>query len=414
MSCCRKKTGFPALLGALLSGCFILSMLSGCSGNSPTASTAEDDAPKRHINTAYLRIGLYGSLTGTSSLQGRMAQLGCRLAVDEINENGGINGKPIRLIEYDDHADAQSSIEAVKRLILEDQVDAIIGTHVSDNLIQTIPITEQHRILQIGLGTSQLWTGQGYESVFRSTGNSRIYDKAILSEIYSDNRHRLAVCYTDSVYASAGAEHIRELVEADQRIQLVWFQMTAPDQTDFKKYFQQMKLQKPDAVLLYCAANNQQSAGIELKQLRKICGYSGAVYAMEAFADPAARIPAGDSINGLKFVCDAFIPGSPNDADTACEKLFLENFVRAYGSMPEAEEAYRGYDAVMLLAETFRTAKDYSPESLREAMCSIRDHEGIAGTFDFRDGTGDGRSSCKIIQVMDQSTFATKDYQARD
>ena len=61
---------------------------------------------EKRDDTPYIKIGVYASLTGYASLLGRMGQQGIRLAVEDINGSGGVDGKEIRLIEYDDQSDS--------------------------------------------------------------------------------------------------------------------------------------------------------------------------------------------------------------------------------------------------------------------------------------------------------------------
>ncbi len=116
---------------------------------------------EKRDDTPYIKIGVYASLTGYASLLGRMGQQGIRLAVEDINGSGGVDGKEIRLIEYDDQSDSEAAVTAVRKMIEEDRVDAIIGSHTSGNILQTTELTEQAHVVQIGLGTSFVWTGVG-------------------------------------------------------------------------------------------------------------------------------------------------------------------------------------------------------------------------------------------------------------
>ena len=101
------------------------------------------------------------------------------------------------------------------------------------------------------------------------------------------------------------------------------------------------------------------------------------------------------------YTCSSIIPDSPSQARSPKEQQFLEAFIKMYGTMPVAETAYRGYDAMMLLAEVFRTTKSMDSEDLRQAMEQITDYEGLAGTFDFSDGSGDGLDTCYVVTVTD-------------
>ena len=78
--------------------------------------------------------------------------------------------------------------------------------------------------------------------------------------------------------------------------------------------------------------------------------------------------------------------------------------------MPTAETAYRGYDAMMILVETFRNAESLESEDLRRAILSITDYDGICGIFDFSDGTGDGLHGCQLITMLDPNTMERRQF----
>src|ERR1700729_1619670 len=72
-------------------------------------------------------VGEYGSMTGSEATFGISTDDGVKLAVKEFNDKGGLNGKKIKLIAYDDKGTQQEAVSAVTRLIQEDHVVAILG-----------------------------------------------------------------------------------------------------------------------------------------------------------------------------------------------------------------------------------------------------------------------------------------------
>lgn len=355
----------------------------------------------------YIKVGLYASLTGSASLLGQMGQMGIRLAVEELNTSGGINGKQILLVEYDDQTNPDRAVSIVTKMIQEDHVDAIIGSHTSGNIVCTAPLTEQAETLQIGLGTSYVWTNAGYKYLFRAAGNSKHYDDAIFTAIQERGFKKIALYYCSTDYAEAGAKALIERIQTEPSMNLVWVRSHDITQTDFKSDLFSLKASSAEAVILYATSEN---AGIQLRQLREEVGYRGVVYSPEAFASTAARLEAGASANGLIYACTNTIPNSPQDALSPQEKDFLEKFIKMYGTMPTAETAYRGYDAMMLLAEVFRSAKSFQNDDLLQAMLSITNYTGICGNYDFSDGSGDGIQGCKIIFLSGPSTIERVQY----
>lgn len=351
---------------------------------------------EKRDDTPYIKIGVYASLTGCASLLGRMGQQGIRLAVEDINESGGVDGKEIRLIEYDDQSDSEAAVTAVRKMIEEDRVDAIIGSHTSGNILQTTELTEQAHVVQIGLGTSFVWTGVGNKYLFRSTASSKYFDELLLSAMERQGAKRIGILYSETDYAESGAKHMEALIEDCPQMELVWLKKHKIDENDYSTMFMRLNHMNIDSLILYTSS---ETASLQIRQLRQ-AGFQGAVYAPESFANSEVRRSAGDAAEGVVYACGYSIPDSPIEAVTPEERTFLEKFIQRYGTMPVAEAAYRGYDAMMLLAEAMRRADTLESEDIRDALVSIKGYKGIGGIFDFTDGSGDGIQTARLFRIV--------------
>src|SRR5439155_25964015 len=83
----------------------------------PSCSRAQDE----------IVVGEYGSMTGSEATFGISTDNGVKMAVKECNDSGGINGRKIKLIAYDDQGKQQEAVTAVTRLIQQDHAVAVIG-----------------------------------------------------------------------------------------------------------------------------------------------------------------------------------------------------------------------------------------------------------------------------------------------
>ena len=108
-----------------------------------------------------IKIGLYGTITGTNALAGEMLQKGAELALDQVNAAGGINGVMLELVPYDDQSTPEGAVKAVTRLVDVDEVVAICGSNSSPNIIAASSITEEAGVIQVGAGTSPSYTNAG-------------------------------------------------------------------------------------------------------------------------------------------------------------------------------------------------------------------------------------------------------------
>ena len=135
----------------LLPVAFLLAILAGCSGggeNTPGNSSSNGDsgsAPKTDGET--IKIGLNFELSGEVASYGQSDAEGVELAVEEINANGGINGKQIELVKQDNKSDAAEAVSVATRLTSQENVLAIIGAATSGNTLAQVEIANQTQTL---------------------------------------------------------------------------------------------------------------------------------------------------------------------------------------------------------------------------------------------------------------------------
>src|SRR4029434_6586391 len=90
-----------------------------------------------------VRIGVFMSLTGTTANFGISSVNGIKMAAEEVNSTGGINGKQVELLVQDDRSDASEAATIVTKFVTQDQVHAILGEVVSSRSIAAAPIAHK-------------------------------------------------------------------------------------------------------------------------------------------------------------------------------------------------------------------------------------------------------------------------------
>lgn len=342
-----------------------------------------------------IKIGLYTPLTGVSALVGTQLKMGVDLAAEQLTASGGNNGRQYNVIAYDDQFNAETAVKVVTRLVQTDKVNAIIGSMSSANILATADIVDKARVLEIGCGTSPTWTNAGYDYVFRGTQNAASFNSGIVELMTRMGVTRLGTMISSTEYATTGWAEVKQQLEGHDIDIVIETSYMAGD-TDFTGQITRLLNANLDGIMLY---GGTEDFGIECKQLRQM-GYEGYIYGPETFSSPDVREVAGDAANGVLFACGYVIPDVIDDATSEAEKAFLKAFVEKYGELPASDTAYRGYDSMMLLARVFETAKSTEGPDLREALLNV-DYTGIAGKFDYSDGSGDGLKGCNLYAIVD-------------
>src|SRR5882724_5685446 len=97
-------------------------------------------------NADKVRIGVFMSLTGSTANFGISSTNGIKLAAEEVNAKGGINGKQIDILVQDDRSDASEAATIVTKFVTQDQVHAILGEVASSRSIAAAPIAQNAKI----------------------------------------------------------------------------------------------------------------------------------------------------------------------------------------------------------------------------------------------------------------------------
>ncbi|MBQ7215934.1 MAG: ABC transporter substrate-binding protein [Synergistaceae bacterium] len=344
-----------------------------------------------------VKIGMYTPLTGNSAAAGETVRRAAEIAVDEINASGGINGAKIELIIYDDAGTTEGAVKAATRLIDLDEVSVIIGDYLSANMLATYPVTEDAKILQIGLGTASSWTNIGCKYLFRATAVASLPIKSFIQLMKQIGDKHIALITAESEYGQTGRRAMLEELKA-QGIGVAADVTYQPSDTDFTGLIAKVMQEKPDGIVIYGVSTELPQL---MKQIRQQ-GYTDTVYTGECGSNSDFLAVTGEAANGLVFASAYFMPETPEGGTSEIQRRFLRAFYEKYHEMPYAESAFRAYDAVYLAAEALKNAEDITDgESIRNAFAAIDGCEGIGGVFNYTDESGDGLSTCNAYMILD-------------
>ena len=144
-----------------------------------------------------INLGFVLPLTGSVPNLGSAMKNGAELAIEEINNAGGINGKKIKATIEDDENKPATAPNAITKLIEQDKVDAVLGTYASSCSIAMAPIAAQNKKVMLSIGsTNAKVTSEGGEYVFRACFIDPFQGKIAAEYAYNDlDAKKVAVLY---------------------------------------------------------------------------------------------------------------------------------------------------------------------------------------------------------------------------
>lgn len=384
--------------------------LAACGGNPGSQGESAGSDGQSTPDAGPIVVGHYSYLTGPTSLLGQNITNGVQVAVDKVNEEGGINGRLIELVTYDEKGSQETAKQVVTKLVEVDKVCAIIAPASSPDLKATMSITEEAGIIQIGSGVSASLTNIGAEYTFRSSVNSQYMNSTLVDAMIKMGVKTFGALVVNSEYGESGMAVVEESAKnSNGAITMVAKEYYNSTDVDYSAQIAKLIAADPDAILLY---SNTNEAAIAIGQI-KSKGYDGYLLGTEGCASSEIRNVAGAAAEGLTFVSPYVIPDEIDEAVNDVEKDFLTRYVEKFGEMVISDTAYRAYDGACLLFEAMKHCENPSdPQQIRDAFVQINGFEGIGGTFNFTDLSGDGLFEARGFAVHNGKNILLEDYLA--
>ena len=320
------------------------------------------------------KIGVMESVTGPGDTYGNVAVQAKQMAVDEINEAGGVNGKMLELIVEDSKCSAQDAIVAYNKLTDVDGVKIILGTSCSGAMLGAAPLAEADGVILFsGLATNPDIANAG-DYIFRTSMSDAQLGIDTGNVLWADGIRTLATINEETDYA----EGVRR-TSVDQFVkrggQVVAEERFVTDTTDFRTSLTKLINAGPDAI--HVAAQAEASGGTILKQLSEL-GYDGPIYSDIVAAGTTALEVAGDAATGLKAII------ADLDPNNARGREVIANFRARYDYVTLAWYLGSAYDDVYIAAECLKdTDDDQDADGFRDCLYGITYSGAIGDNYSF-------------------------------
>lgn len=390
----KKVLAFVLVLSMIFAMC-------AC-GSQPAETTEKPTAtqstkPEETKGADPIKIGVYMPMTGSNAGSGLCQIQGIQMAMDEVNAEGGINGRKLEIITYDSTGTSEGAVKAATRLIEEDGVQVIIGSFLSANILAVSELTEKAKVLHVGAGTGASWTNIGLKYTYRATANGNLPVATMIEELIDCGFSSIALISVESDYGQSGHDAVVTGCEA-KGIKVMADLTYQTGDTDFTGVITKALSSGAETIVVYGLGNE---LAMIAKQLR-LNGYEDLIFTIEGGTNVEVLTVGGAAANGIVFAAAYVVPDAPENGATEMIREALNRFYNQYKEMPFSDCFYRGYDQGRLVAEALKNAKDVnSGESIKDAFVAIKGLELLGGTFDFTDGSGDGLTQANKWMIFD-------------
>jgi branched-chain amino acid transport system substrate-binding protein len=243
-----------------------------------------------------IKIGLDDTMTGTYALQGRNEQIGCQLAVDQINKKGGILGRQVELLVEDSTStDTGTAVQKAHKLIDRDKVDFLLGNVNSAMALAIGEVSNQAGILHVVTGghTDAVTGTDCHWNVFRVCNTTRMETNSVAKTLFNKYGKKWYFLTPDYAFGHTLQEGFEVFLKANSGTEL-GASLTPLGTTDFSSYLIKAQAANPDVILFLMAGQDAVNALKQAVQfgLNKRFHIAGAQQELEVLEGlpPEARI----------------------------------------------------------------------------------------------------------------------------
>ncbi len=323
-----------------------------------------------------------------------MLKEGVELAVDEINGQGGINGRKIRLVVKDDEDTVTGGVTVAQSLIKIPDLVAVIGHSASYVSIAASAIYEEAGIVMLSpSSTSPGLTQKGYQFIFRNIPSDAEIARQLVLYAARQGYRRMVICYSEDSYglglANAFEDHAKnEGIKVIDRISYY------AGVEDLERIAEKWSALDYDSIFV---AHDVPDGAIFIADAVK-AGISVPFLAGDAMDTPQLWEVAGKAAEGT-VVGSIFNPEDPRPET----KDFIEKFSKKYNT-PPTSYATQGYDAVRLLAAAIEESGSTDPKAIAAKLRTFKGKPGVAGSHTFTEN-GDDVGNLVVKKVVRNGQF---------
>lgn len=325
------------------------------------------------------KIGFVNSLSGYMAPMGTPERDAVLLLEEKINAEGGINGRPLKVIVYDDQSNESQGVMAVKKLIEQDKVLGIVGTSASGIAMAEAPTVEEAKVPWVTMQSSRAILSPPKKWIFKLPLSEKFYIDGLYRYMKEQKLQKIGLLTQGAGFGKEAKKYFEDTAQANG-FTIVANEAYGPNDTDITAPLTKIKAANPDVLIVYGA---EAAGAIAVRQAKEI-GIKVPILGPESLTMQAIMDvkELRDGLNG--FIASGHKPDVWQQLpDTDKQKKVIADFdtlIRKKYNRGLSMWDGNGYDAFMVMVNALKKANP-DPTNIEQARQQIRD--AIETTKDF-------------------------------
>jgi len=322
-----------------------------------------------------IKIGFFAPITGPAAADGASAKHAVELGLKEVNDGGGIRGKKVELIIYDDRLNPQEAVAIANKLIEKDKVVGVTSGSYSGPTRVSAPIFQKAGMPMVAgyaVHPDVTWDPnqkKPNDYCFRNGFLGEI-EGAAAAEFAVKNlkAQKISLIFMDNDFGRAISSGFAARAEKLGATILTKQMYKFPGEKDFRPFLTRIKEGNPDVIF---AAGYYNEAASIVRQSKEL-GIRSQILGEEGFDSPKFLEIAGPAAEGVIIATNL-----DRDDPRPFVQNFLRNYRKAYGEDADMVGA-SSYDAFMILVKAIEKAGT-DPKAIQKALLETKDYDGLTG-----------------------------------
>jgi len=346
-----------------------------------------------------IKIGSVLSVTGPAAFLGDPELKTLQLYVEKINKEGGVLGRQLQLVHYDDGTDASKANSFTKRLIDDDKVDIIVGGTITGSTMSMIPLVEKAEVPFISLAGAVVIVEPVKKWVFKTPHTDRMAAEKVFDDMKKRNLTKVALLSETSAFGASGKKET-EAMAAKMGITLVANEVYGPKDTDMTPQLTKIKnAAGVQAVFVFGLGQGPALVNKNYKQL----GITLPLYHAHGVASEEFIKLSGPAAEGVRLPAAALLVADKLAANDP-QKSVTTGYRKAYKDRFKEDVSTFGghaYDGLMIAVEAFKRAGSTDKAKVRDAIEATKGFIGTAGKVNMSatDHMGLDQSAFRMLEI---------------
>lgn len=342
-----------------------------------------------------MAIGAIAPLTGPLSLTGKLYYNSLKLAEEDINQAGGVQGVPVKFVFEDAQASNGTAVNAYVKLVQENKPVFTFLTSYSTQNIAVAPEVAKAAIPAMYAGGADAVAELGNPWMFRIRPQDSTAAVAMATFVKEQLKlSKPGILYIQNDFGQGGANAAMDFLKT-QGITPVGMEAYGQNDKDMSAQILSLKNKGADVILAFVYP---QDGAMLLRQIKMLGIKQPVVASSAAFVPAAMQLLSPADLENVWGVVDAYLPATEKG------KTYAERFKQRF-SMDADPYGVAYYDGAMIMAQALN-AVGTDPQKLQDYLKGVRDYQGVSHTYSF-DAKGNGVHDVTLVKFAP----GTKDMQ---